>query len=96
MANKSSPMDVQKITVALPKKLLERLDEHVAPRRRARFIVEAIEERLALEEQVAVLDEAAGAWTDENHPEMLTDQDVERWLDDLRRSWSPAGAPSHG
>jgi hypothetical protein len=46
------------------------------------------EDRLTLTEQVAVLDETAGAWTDEKHPEMRTGENIDRWLDDLRSSWS--------
>jgi hypothetical protein len=48
--------------------------------------VEAVEERLAFEEQVAVLEESAGAWSDQSHPEMRTEEDIDRWLADLRRS----------
>ncbi len=96
MAADSPHLDVQKITVTLPKALLTRLDEHVAPRQRGRFIAEAIEERLALEEQLAALDEAAGAWSAENHPDMLTDQDIDRWLDDLRGSWTRPGGAENG
>ena len=57
-------------------------------RQRSRFILEAIEERLALEEQITALAETAGAWSDQNHPEMRTDEDIDHWLDDLRESWS--------
>lgn len=87
MAMDVNMLDVRKITVTLPAALLARLDERVPPRQRSRFILEAIEERLALEEQLAVLDETAGAWTDENHPEMKTDDDIDRWLTNLRASW---------
>lgn len=45
----------QKITLTLPKSLLARLDANVPTRRRGKFIVEAIEERLAIEEQLAAL-----------------------------------------
>jgi Arc/MetJ-type ribon-helix-helix transcriptional regulator len=88
MANVPIQQDSQKITVTLPKTLLARLREHVPARQRSRFISEALEERLALEEQIAVLEETAGAWSEQNHPEMRTDEDVDRWLGDLRRSWS--------
>jgi Arc/MetJ-type ribon-helix-helix transcriptional regulator len=87
MANPSIRGDVEKITVTLPKVLLARLREHVPARQRSRFILEALEERLALEEQVAALEETAGAWSDQNHPEMHTDEDIDRWLADLRSSW---------
>ena len=88
MANTSIQTDPQKITVTLPQAVLARLRAHVPARQRSRFILEAIEERLQLEEQSAALDETAGAWSDENHPEMRTDEDIDRWLSDLRRAWS--------
>ncbi len=47
--------------------------------------------RLALEEQALALAESAGAWTDENHPEMQDDAAIDRWLAGLRRSWTPRG-----
>ena len=57
MAIESVYSDSQKITVSLPKALLARLDERIPSRGRSHFIIEAIEERLALAEQLAVLDE---------------------------------------
>ncbi|MBK9231107.1 MAG: hypothetical protein IPO15_09650 [Anaerolineae bacterium] len=88
MVNNSIPTNLQKITVMLPEALLSRLREYVPARQRSRFILEAIEERLALEEQITALAETAGAWSDQNHPEMRTDEDVDHWLDNLRQSWS--------
>ena len=87
MGSNPPHVDAQKITVTLPRALLNRLDEHVAPRRRGRFIAEAIEERLALAEQSAALAETAGAWSDENHLDMSSGQEIDEWLDNLRRSW---------
>ena len=88
MVNTPIQTDSQKITVTLPKALLTRLREHVPARQRSRFILEALEERLALEEQIVALEETAGAWSEQNHPEMRTDEDIDRWLGKLRRSWS--------
>jgi Arc/MetJ-type ribon-helix-helix transcriptional regulator len=88
MVNTPIQADSQKITVTLPKALLTRLREHVPARQRSRFILEALEERLALEEQNEALAETAGAWSDQSHPEMHTDEDIDRWLGELRRSWS--------
>ncbi|MBX3001173.1 MAG: hypothetical protein KF893_21800 [Caldilineaceae bacterium] len=75
------------ITLTLPEALLDRLDERMSPQQRANFIVEAIEEHLAIQEQVAALDEATGAWTDENHPNMVTPESMDLWLAELRGSW---------
>lgn len=87
MAQKTSNLETQKMTVVFPKSLLQRLREHVPPRERSAFIVAAVEERLALEEQSAAIEEAAGCWRDEDHPELQTDEDIERWLLQLRASW---------
>ena len=55
---------MQKITVSLPKALIQRLRKQVPTRQRDEFVAKALEESLALAEQVAALDETAGAWKD--------------------------------
>lgn len=87
MASRSSS-DTQKTTVSLPKPLLERLKERVPARQRSSFIAEALEERLALEDQLEAIDESAGCWESEDHPELLTDDDIDAWLAELRGVWN--------
>ncbi len=87
MSTNPSSAKAQKITVTLPRDLVERLDGRIPSRQRSRFIAEAIESRLAIEEQLAALEETAGIWTDDNHPGMESDADIDRWLQDLRQSW---------
>lgn len=36
------------------------------------------------EEQLEAIDNAAGAWKDEHHSDMKTDEDIDRWLKNLR------------
>ncbi len=81
-------IEQQKVTVTLPKPLLERLNNVIPSRKRSLFITEAIEEHLDLIEQNVALDEAVGAWSDENHPDMPDDEGIDKWLKDLRRGWS--------
>jgi hypothetical protein len=33
---------------------------------------------------MAVLEETAGAWSDDNHPDMRTPEDIDRWVAELR------------
>jgi hypothetical protein len=73
-----------KITVSLPVTLLERLDAEIKGRKRSAFIAEAIEEQLEREETLRVIDETAGAWKDEDYPHLATEEDIERWLAELR------------
>jgi hypothetical protein len=82
----------RKVTLTLPQSLLVRLDATVPGRKRSRFIAEAVEERLAIAEQLAALEETAGAWTDERHPDMRSDADIDQWLANLRAAWRTPGA----
>jgi len=88
MAIKLSEPLTRKITVTLSSELLARLNKYVPARQRSHFIEQAIEEKLALIEQLAALDETAGAWSDENHPEMATEADIEQWVRNLRNTWA--------
>ncbi len=38
----------------------------------------AVAEQVALAEQQAAIEETAGAWRDENHPDMQTGEDIDR------------------
>jgi metal-responsive CopG/Arc/MetJ family transcriptional regulator len=70
MTLKTANGETQKVTITLPKLMLQRMNALVPARQRSRFISEALAERLALEEQALALEESAGAWSDEGHPEM--------------------------
>ena len=87
MNSQISESQSRKITVTVPESLLIRLDNTISARKRSLFIVQAVEEKLALQEQFAAIEESAGAWSDENHPEMATDENIDKWLADLRSSW---------
>lgn len=86
MAMDTNRSSVRKVTVTLPAPLLNRLDKAVPSRRRSAFIARAIEEQLAVVEQAAAIEESAGAWRDEDYPDMATDADIVRWLAELRGS----------
>lgn len=87
--NQTAETDQRKVTVTLPLTLLARLDKQIPSRQRSDFIARAIEEQLALLEQTAAIEESAGAWRDETYADMMTDEDINRWLADVR---GPAGA----
>jgi hypothetical protein len=87
---KNANKDVEKMTVVFPTPIIQNLRQRIPPRRRSAFIVEAVAEKLALDEQLAAIEESAGAWSQENHPELAADQDVDRWLAELRQLWAGA------
>ena len=46
-----------------------------------------------LEQPAKILEKTAGAWTDLNHPDLETIEDVKEWVENLRRSGE--GRPLH-
>ena len=87
----SATKATQRVNVTFPVEVLESLERLLAPRQRNRFIVEATARAL----QDTQLDRALDAlleepaWTDENHPDLMSDEDVDRYVRTLRRSWLP-------
>jgi hypothetical protein len=75
---------VRKVAVTLPVSLLARLDDKVPSRRRSAFIARAIEEQLAIVEQAGAIKESAGVWRDKDYSDMATEEEMDRWLAELR------------
>ncbi len=80
-------LEQQKVTVTLPKGLIERLNEAVPSRKRSLFITEAIEEHLDLIEQISALEETVGVWSLDNHPTLKDDKGIDKWLKESRQNW---------
>lgn len=76
----------ERINILLPSSLLAELRELVPPRERSSFITEATAQRLLQLKQQRALRESRGAWTDDNHPELQTQEDLRNWLKELRAS----------
>ena len=77
-------MATVRTTVVLPERVAKLLKEHVPARKRSQFIAESIEQRLIVAEQKKVFAAAAGAWKDEDHPDLMTYEDIRRYLAELR------------
>jgi hypothetical protein len=80
----------RRINVTFPIEVLELVDSVVPPRERNRFIVKATEEVARRERLRKALDAAAGAWKLEDHPELATPEDVDRWIRQLREYGHPS------
>jgi hypothetical protein len=89
----------KRINVTFPVSLLEELRHYIPRRERNRFIVEATErslKQIRLKKVLADLRENP-AWSDEDHPDLMTVEDVNRYVRRLRetampRSWNEIAA----
>jgi hypothetical protein len=79
----------KRINVSFPEPVLELLDKVIPPRERNSFIVEATEEALRRERLLEALRASSGAWSDEDHPDLMTVEDVDRYVRRLRETWMP-------
>ncbi|MFZ2360994.1 MAG: hypothetical protein WA040_16745 [Anaerolineae bacterium] len=83
--------ETQRVNVTFPVEVLESLEKLLAPRQRNRFIVDATARAL----QDARLDRSLNAlleepaWTDENHPDLMSVEDVDHYVRTLREAWMP-------
>jgi hypothetical protein len=77
--------------VRVPADLLAAVDRRVGPRRRSAFIVEAVRRELTRRDQVDALSKSAGAWHDEDHPELPdTVEGMAAFLRNLRTRAEPS------
>jgi hypothetical protein len=81
----------RRINVTFPESLLDLMEDLVPARERNAFIVAATEKALQqarLEHALRQLAEGP-AWSDADHPELATDEDIDRYVRTLRESWLP-------
>ena len=89
MATETAPR--KRISVPFPEPVLELLKAVVPPRKRNAFIVQATEQALRRERLRKVIEAQREnpAWSDEDHPDLMTVKDVDRYVRRLRETWMP-------
>lgn len=82
-----SPIKMKKIrtNIMIPVDLAEEIRKVVGPRARSSFLVEAAWEKLERMKLANALKESAGAWSSELHPDLQTQEDINKWLRSLRQ-----------
>ena len=82
---------LKRINVTFPVSLLDELRRYVPRRERSKFIVESTEKELRRLRLRKVLEDLRRepAWSDEDHPDLMTVEDVNRYVRRLRETWMP-------
>jgi post-segregation antitoxin (ccd killing protein) len=74
-----------KVSLTLPEDLLRQIKsmtDNVSA-----FVTEGIRQHVARERLKMALEFSDGAWNEENHPNLNTLEDVEKYVDSIRSSW---------
>ena len=86
------PVLRERMNLYLTKPVADELRRLVPARERTRFVEEILARELRRRKLKAALKASAGAWKDEDHPDMLTGADIDRWIEEQRklgtRDWS--------
>lgn len=76
-------MGTLRTQISLPGELVAAVDAVSGERGRRQFILQAIEREVTRQRQLDALQAAAGAWKDEDHPELEAGADA--WVRELRQ-----------
>ena len=74
----------ERMNLYITKSLMDDLRKVVPARERTRFVEEVLARELRRRKLLDALEKAYGAWTDENHPDMKTYEDINRWVEEGR------------
>ena len=75
----------QRMNVSIPRQVADDLSRLVPSGKRSRLIAEATRKELQKMKMRRALKKSAGAWTDVNHPDLGTIEDIHSWIDNLRK-----------
>jgi hypothetical protein len=78
--------DVERLNIRIPRELADDLKRLVPARKRSQLVVAATAEVVArLKQQEALREDKI--WSDESHPDLTSQEDINRYLSEMRASW---------
>lgn len=75
----------ERMNLYITKSVMDDLRRAVPARERTRFVEEVLAREIRRRKLKAALKASAGAWKDEDHPDMMTGADIDRWIEEQRR-----------
>ncbi|MCI0551232.1 MAG: hypothetical protein L0287_09775 [Anaerolineae bacterium] len=75
----------ERMNLYITKSLMDDLRKAVPARERTRFVEDILARELRRRKLKDALKASAGAWKDEDHPDMKTGKDIDRWIRKVRK-----------
>ena len=82
-------VDTKEINLNVPIKLLEELQRYFPNWQEEQFLLDLLERELRRARLQQAWNESAGAWSDEDHPDLKTAEDIEAYVRRIRETWMP-------
>ena len=76
-----------KAHLVIPQEILDEVDQVAGKRRRSLFIAQATKEKLDRERFIKMLEETRGIWTDDRHPDLRSQKDMDAHIRKARDSF---------
>lgn len=78
----------ERMNLYITKSLMDDLRTSVPARERTRFVEDILARELRRRKLLDALEKAYGAWKDEDHPDMKTFEDINRWVEEGRKRFT--------
>ncbi|HLO30087.1 MAG TPA: hypothetical protein VK249_13170 [Anaerolineales bacterium] len=75
----------ERLNLYITKSLMDELRNSIPARERTRFVEDILARELRRRKLLDALEKAYGAWTDEDHPDLKTFDDINRWVAEGRK-----------
>jgi hypothetical protein len=75
----------ERMNLYITKSLMDDLRRVIPARERTRFVEEVLAREIRRRKLKSALKASAGAWKDEDHPDMMTGADIDRWIEEQRK-----------
>ncbi|MBU4225248.1 MAG: hypothetical protein KKC71_05450 [Chloroflexi bacterium] len=82
------PVIRERLNLYLTKPLMDDLRRIIPARERTRFVEEVLARELRRRKLKAAIEASYGAWKDEDHPELATPEDIDRWIEEGRKGFT--------
>jgi hypothetical protein len=75
----------ERLNLYITKSLMDELRRAIPARERTRFVEEVLARELRRLKLREAIENSYGAWKDEDHSDMLTGEDIDRWIEEQRK-----------
>ncbi|MBN1451226.1 MAG: hypothetical protein JW963_09445 [Anaerolineales bacterium] len=75
----------ERMNLYITKSVMDELRRAIPARERTKFVEEVLARELRRRKLREAIEKSYGAWKDEDHPDMLTPEDIDRWIEEQRK-----------
>jgi hypothetical protein len=75
----------ERMNLYITKSVMDELRRAIPARERTKFVEDVLARELRRLKLREAIEKSYGAWKDEDHPDMMTGEDIDRWIEEQRR-----------